>query len=31
MIVNKTNYSIEHFKNSKLTIHPDNRDRPSGS
>ena len=28
MIVNKTNYSIEHFKNSKKTIHPENIDRP---
>jgi len=28
MIVSKLNYSIEHFKNSPLVIHPDNRGRP---
>jgi len=28
MIVSKLNYSIEHFKNGPLVIHPDNRGRP---
>ena len=28
MIVNKTNFSIEHFKNSKQVNHPENDDKP---